>query len=151
MPKTKKEELIFSIIMVLFMAYTMLVYNISLNIGLSYNVFIIALKGLPSVALIAWLLEHFIVGKLVKDKTFKIIDPRKHDDIVIILVISVLTVVFMCPLMSLIETIIHNYKDIKEIPILFIKAFVLNLPVALLAQLLYIGPLVRKIFSFIKR
>ena len=151
MPKTKKEEIIFSIIMVLFMAYTMLVYNISLNIGLSYNTFVIALKSLPTVALTAWLLEHFIVGKLVKDKSFKLIDPRKYDDIVVILVISVLTVVFMCPLMSLIETIIHNYKDIKEIPILFVKAFVLNLPVALLAQLLYIGPLVRKIFSFIKR
>lgn len=70
MPKTKKEEIIFSIIMVIFMAYTMLVYNISLNLGLTYNTFLIALKGLPTVALTAWLLEHFIVSKVVKRKNF---------------------------------------------------------------------------------
>lgn len=57
----------------------------------------------------------------------------------------------MCPLMSLVETIIHNYNSISQIPILFVKAFTMNLPVALLAQLLYIGPLVRKIFSFINK
>ena len=150
MPKNHKEEIIFSIIMVLFMVYVMVFYNVVLKTGLNYNAFLITLKELPMVALIAWLVEHFFVGKTVKKIAFKTIDIKKSESIIIILMISTLTVMFMCPIMSLIATIIHNHNNLKDIPLLFIKSFALNLPVALLAQILYVGPIVRMIFKKIK-
>ena len=33
MPRTKKQELIFSLLMVFFMVYAMICYNIALNMG----------------------------------------------------------------------------------------------------------------------
>ena len=40
MPKTKKQELIFSLLMVFFMVYVMICYNIALNMGgMNYSVF----------------------------------------------------------------------------------------------------------------
>ena len=37
MPRTKKQELIFSLLMVFFMVYAMICYNIALNVGSMSN------------------------------------------------------------------------------------------------------------------
>ena len=43
MPRTKKQELIFSLLMVFFMVYAMICYNIALNMGgMNYAVFVAA-------------------------------------------------------------------------------------------------------------
>ena len=48
MPKTKFQDFIFTIIMVIVMVYAMVCYNISINIGgMSNKVFIMALGELP--------------------------------------------------------------------------------------------------------
>lgn len=150
MPKNKKEEIIFALIMVTCMVYVLVVYNVSLDIGFSYNTFLIALKALPLTVLIAFILEHFFIGKVVRKIAFNTIDPKKSESIIIIIFISTLTVMFMCPIMSFIEATIHNGIS-KELPLICIKTFVLNVPVALLAQLLYVGPIVRKIFKQITK
>ena len=48
----------------------------------------------------------------------------------------------MCPVMSLIATIL--FKDPS--PILWAKAWIINLPMALLYQFFFCGPLVRFVF-----
>ncbi|MDD3452720.1 MAG: DUF2798 domain-containing protein [Bacilli bacterium] len=151
MPVTKKESIIFSIIMVICMVFVMTFYNISLQTGLSYNNFIITLYSLPITFLIAWCIEYFFVEKKVHSLASEIIDFKTTDKILIIIVISTLTVIFMCPLMSLIAVLLHNHNNIVNIPLIFIKTFVFNLPVALLSQLLYIGPFVRFVFKKIKK
>ena len=66
MPKNKFQEVIFTIIMVFFMVYAMICYNISLNIGgMSNEVFLSAFHELIIMGPIAFILDFFIVSKLV--------------------------------------------------------------------------------------
>ena len=65
MPKNKFQEVIFTIIMVFFMVYAMICYNISLNIGgMSNEVFLSAFHELIIMGPIAFILDFFIVSKL---------------------------------------------------------------------------------------
>ena len=65
MPKNKFQEVIFTIIMVFFMVYAMICYNISLNIGgMSNEVFLSAFHELVIMGPIAFILDFFIVSKL---------------------------------------------------------------------------------------
>ena len=65
MPKNKFQEVIFTIIMVFFMVYAMICYNISLNIGgVSNEVFLSAFHELVIMGPIAFILDFFIVSKL---------------------------------------------------------------------------------------
>ena len=58
MPKTKFQDFIYTIIMVIVMVYAMVCYNISINMGgLNNSIFLFALKELPLMGAIAFLLE----------------------------------------------------------------------------------------------
>lgn len=92
---------------------------------------------------------------------FKVVNPKCDRPFIVETAIICSTVCIMCPLMSFIATIL--YKLIPEImfhtcPIStavlefipqFLQTFVINFPFALLGQLFFIQPLVRKIFSII--
>jgi hypothetical protein len=66
MPKNKFQEVIFTIIMVFFMVYAMICYNISLNIGgMSNTVFLSAFHELVIMGPIAFILDFFIVSLLL--------------------------------------------------------------------------------------
>ena len=150
MPKTKFQDFIFTIIMVIVMVYAMVCYNISIAMGgVSNLVFIEALKELPLMGVIAFLLEFIVVGKLVQKITFKLLDPSKTAPIIITLMISALTVAFMCPLMSFFATILFNYSGIANVFAKWIQTSALNFPMALCWQLFYAGPFVRLIFRTI--
>ena len=65
MPKNKFQEVIFTIIMVFFMVYAMICYNIALNIGgMSNEVFLAAFHELVIMGPIAFILDFFIVSFL---------------------------------------------------------------------------------------
>ena len=146
MPKNKFQEVVFGIIMVIFMVYAMVCYNISLNLGgLSNKVFLMALSELPLMCPIAFILEALFVGKIAKGFTFKIFNPQKDNPFLITLSISCITVMFMCPLMSLISTLLFNRNS--EIISTWINSAVHNFPMALCWQLFYAGPIVRFIFK----
>ena len=116
MPKTKFQEVIFGIMMVILMVFAMITYNISLqNGGLSNEIFLEVLKALPLTCLIAFLIEFFFVGKLVHKITFKTLNVKQTKPIFITLMISCLTVAFMCPIMTLIANIFfEKYYIIKK-------------------------------------
>ena len=78
MPKTKFQEVIFTIIMVFFMVYAMICYNTALNIGEMKNeVFLSAFKELSFMGPIAFILDFFIIGHIAKKLAFKIVNPAK--------------------------------------------------------------------------
>lgn len=78
MSKTKFQDFVYTIIMVVIMVYAMVCYNVSTNIGgMSNKIFLIAIKKLPIMVPIAFILEFFIVGKLSKKITFKLLNPKK--------------------------------------------------------------------------
>ena len=128
MPKNKFQEVIFTLIMVFFMVYAMICYNISLNTGSMTNrVFLDAFHELVIMGPIAFILDFFNVSNLA---------------------ISVPSVAFMCPLMSLAATIL--FKDAgNQFVAVWLQTTAFNFPMAFFWQLIYAGPIVRFIFRHI--
>ena len=145
MPKTKGQEIVFGIMMVSLMVYGMVVYNISIATGgISANTFLEALKELPLMIPIAFLVEFLLLGRVAKKMAFTVVDPSKKPRLVPV-AISICTCLVMCPTMSLIATLLFNEPSFLN----WLKAFGMNLPMALLYQLLICGPVVRFLFSHI--
>ncbi len=151
MPKTKFEEIIFTLIMVLVMVYAMICYNIALNTGeMSYSVFLSACHELVIMAPVAFIFDFLFVGKIAKSTTFKIINPNESSPFQVVLAISAVSVIWMCPLMSLVATVLFKNAGIHLIPVWF-QTIVMNFPMAFFWQICYAGPLVRFIFRFVFR
>lgn len=147
MPRTKFEKFIFTILMVIVMAYGMICYNIALEMGgLSNQVFLLGLTELLIVAPVAFLLDWFIVSKLVMRKAGQMVNMERDNPIMMVLAISILTVMFMCPIMSLIVTIFFNGVSI-ELFSMWIEKMAFNYPMAIFWQLFFAGPFVRFVFK----
>lgn len=150
MPKTKFQEIVFTILMVLVMVYAMICYNISIGMGeVNNKVFIMAFGELYIMAVIAFILEHLFIGKIVNKIVFNTIDTNNTQPIVITLMISAITVCFMCPIMSLIASILFNYNGFNNIVSTWLLISIRNFPMALCWQLFYAGPFVRGLFRII--
>ncbi len=151
MPKTKFQEIIFTILMVVVMVYGMIVYNISLDRGgVSNVVFVMAFKELLVMGIVAFVFEVFLAGPLAKKLAFTIVTPGKDRRIVIILTISAMTVCLMCPLMSLMAAVLFQGLS-TELLAKWIQITALNFPMALCWQIFFAGPLVRWVFGRIFR
>ena len=144
MPKTKFQDVIFTLLMVVVMVYALVVYNISLDRGgLTNEVFVMAFGELVIMGIAAFLLEMFLVGQLAKK--LSIADPGKDRQIVVILVVAAMTVCIMCPLMSLIATLLFKGVD-SQVVAKWLQTTVLNFPMAFCWQIFFAGPFVRWIF-----
>ena len=149
MPKTKFQEVIFTIMMVFVMVYAMICYNIALNIGgMSNEVFLSAFHELVIMGPIAFVLDFFFVGTIAKKKALKIVNPEKENPFHLVLAISFISVAFMCPLMSLAATLL--FKETKTFGT-WIETWARNFPMAICYQMFYCGPFVRLIFRLLFR
>ena len=82
MPKTKFQNIIFTLIMAFIMVYAMICYNICLNIGgMSNTVFIMAFNELKIMWPIAFILEMFVVEKLAATLACKNVTPEHIDEL----------------------------------------------------------------------
>ena len=127
MPKNKFQDAVFTVIMVIVMVYAMVCYNISTNMGgLSNEVFLMALKELPLMGVIAFILEFFLIGKLAQKIALKLLDPKKTPPILITMGISTVIVCFMCPIMSSFGSIFFNYEGMENIIAKWLQIAVLN-------------------------
>lgn len=142
MPKTKFQNIVFTIIMAVIMVYGMIVYNVALNTGgVTNQTFILALHELYIMAPIAFVLEFFIVEKLATKLAFTFMRPTDRPQF-ITYAISTMIVCIMCPTMSLIATLLFKAPSLGA----WVQTFGMNMPMALIWQLLFCGPLVRLIF-----
>ena len=83
MPKTKFQNVIFTIIMAVIMVYGMIVYNVALNTGGVTNAtFVMALHELPIMAPIAFVLEFFVVEKLATRLAFSFMRPTDRPQLI---------------------------------------------------------------------
>lgn len=145
MPKNKFEDVIFTIIMATIMVYGMVVYNVALNTGeVSGFTFLAALHELPIMVPIAFVLEFFVVGKIARALAFSVMKPTDRPQF-ITYAISICICCIMCPVMSLIATILFKEPSFGT----WVKTFALNFPMAICWQMFYCGPLVRLIFRTI--
>ena len=72
MPKTKFQNVIFTLMMAFLMVYAMICYNISLNIGgMSNQVFLMAFGEMKIMWPVAFVLEFFIVDNLAHKLAFR--------------------------------------------------------------------------------
>lgn len=150
MPKNKFEEVIFTIIMATVMVYGMVVYNVALNMGgVTNQTFLIALRELPIMVPIAFVLEFFIVGKIAGMLAFKVMRPTDRPQFIIYAIsICICICCIMCPTMSLIAMFL--FKDNHSFGT-WIQTWGMNFPMAILYQLFCCGPFVRLIFCTIFR
>ncbi len=147
MPKTKFQEVVFTIMMVFVMVYAMICYNISLNIGgMANHVFLDAFHELVIMGPVAFILDFFLYGSLSKKLAFRIVNPAEDKPIMIILAISSITVCLMCPSMSLAATLLFKNAGTEFIAV-WLQTTALNFPMAFFWQIFFAGPLVRKIFG----
>ena len=146
MPKTKFQDVIFTIMMVIVMVYGMVVYNISIDKGgLTNEVFALALGELVIMGVVGFVLEMFVAGPLSKKLAFRIVTPGKDKMIFVILAISAMTVCLMCPMMSFVATVLFKGVD-SQIIAKWLQTSALNFPMALCWQIFFAGPFVRMIF-----
>ena len=148
MPKTKFQNVIFTLLMSFAMVYVMICYNISLNMGgMSNEVFLLAFHELIIMWPVAFVLEMFVVDKISHMLAFRIVTPQDRP-IFITLAISSMIVCLMCPMMSFVATIL--FKDAgSQFVAVWLQTTVMNFPMAFFLQIFYAGPLVRLIFRTI--
>ena len=147
MPKTKFQDVVFTLIMASVMVYGMVVYNVSLNRGGVETVnFVLALRELPIMVPVAFVLEFFFVGNLARALAFTVVKPTDRPQ-VIIYAVSICICCIMCPTMSLIATFLFKTPGFGT----WVETFALNFPMAICWQMFFCGPLVRLIFRSIFR
>ncbi len=96
---------------------------------------------------IAFCLELFLVGGLARSIVFSFMKPTDRPQF-ITYAMSLVICAIMCPIMSLIATIL--FKEQKTFAT-FVQTFAMNLPMAILWQMLYCGPFVRLIYRTLFR
>ncbi|QIB69714.1 DUF2798 domain-containing protein [Aminipila butyrica] len=145
MPKTKYQQVIFTFMMVVVMVYTMVCYNVSLNIGgMANSVFLEGFHELIILVPIAFIIEIVVIDKLSTFLAFRIVKPN-DPPIFILLAISSMIVCLMCPTMSLIVTLLFKNAG-KEFIAVWLQTTVINFPMALCFQIFFAGPLIRLLF-----
>ena len=146
MPKNKFQEVVFTLIMATVMVYGMIVYNVALNTGgVTGMTFVLALHEMPIMVPVAFVLEFFVVGKVAGMLAFKVMRPDDRPQF-ITYAISICICCIMCPIMSLIATILFKDNCLFGF---FVQTWAMNFPMALLYQLFYCGPFVRFVFRCI--
>ena len=145
MPKTKFQDLIFTIIMVFVMVYCMTVYNLSLEFGFTYATFWMAFMGMWVEVIAAFIAQRYIAGPMAKKLTARVFQPGVDKPVFILVAMACFTVCIMAPIMTLFVTLYHHGFVAEIIPY-WLPKLVLNFPFALVIQLFLVGPLVRLLF-----
>lgn len=145
MPKTLPQRIVFTIVMATIMVYGMIVYNVALNTGGVTNAtFGMALHEMPIMVPVAFVLEFFVVEKLATALAFTFMRPTDRPQF-ITYAISLMIVCIMCPVMSLVATLLFKEPSFGT----WVHTWGCNFPMALCWQMFYCGPLSRFIFRTI--
>ena len=145
MPKTKFQNVVFTLMMSFLMVYAMICYNISMNIGgMTNQVFLMAFHEMIIMWPAAFILEFFLVDHLAHKLAFCMVTPQDRP-IVITLAISIMIIAIMCPIMSLVATFLFKEPSFG----MWVKTWAMNFPMAICYQMFYCGPFVRLIFRAI--
>ena len=148
MPKNKFQDVVFTAIMATVMVYGMVVYNVALNMGKGTEAtFLAAVHELPVMVPVAFILEFFVVGRIARGLAFTVMKPDDRPQF-ITYAISICICCIMCPIMSLVATIL--FKETKTFGT-WIQTWAMNFPMAICYQMFYCGPFVRLIFRTIFR
>lgn len=122
-------------------------HNVALNTGGVTNAtFGMALHEMPIMVPVAFVLEFFVVEKLATALAFTFMRPTDRPQF-ITYAISLMIVCIMCPVMSLVATLLFKEPSFGT----WVHTWGCNFPMALCWQMFYCGPLSRFIFRAIFR
>lgn len=141
MKSSVREELIFSTMMTFGMVLVMLSFNVVLAAGFSGSALMGILANFLPVFVVAMAVELLLVAHNVK-KLHKVLVAPDDPKIKFVLVMGALMVLGMCSTMSLYAVLV-NHGTGPDFWSNYLLTFSRNLPVALVAQLIVIGPIVR--------
>ncbi len=148
MPKTRFQNVIFTLMMAFLMVYAMICYNIALNRGgMTNEVFLLAFHELVIMWPIAFILEFFVIDKVAHAIAFRVVTPKDRP-FAITTAISISIVITMCPIMSLIATILFKNAGSQFIAV-WLQTVAFNFPMAFFWQLCYCGPFIRFLFRLL--
>ena len=149
MPKTKFQEVVFGLLMTVFMVFAMELYNTSLRLGGMTNAcFLPALLEMRFMVPICFVMSFFFMDPLAQKIAFSQVTPGVDKPILVTVVRACVTVCLMCPTMSFWATLIFHGIS-SEFVSTWLQTIVCNFPMALCWQVFFCGPLVRKIFRLI--
>lgn len=160
MPKTTVQKIIFGLLMSYFMAIGMEVYNTAINSGvpqlaggfsaLSYDVIRDALKEATYMGIIVFVISELLgnrIGARFMTRHTAPEDPPYFRQ----LMRQAGTVAFMCPMMSLIASILFNvilaHHTFIDLPVIWIGTVLKNFPMAFFWNMFAAAPLTRIVFS----
>ena len=145
MPRTRFQNVIFTIVMAFVMVYAMICYNIAIDRGgLTNDIFLMAFHEVIIMWPLAFILEFFVVEKLSKKLAFRLVKPSDKP-IFIILAISSMIVCLMCPSMSFAAALLFKHPG-SQIIAAWLQLTVINFPMAFCWQIFFAGPFVRLLF-----
>ena len=140
MPQTKKQEIVYTVMMVCVMVYSMVCYNIALDVGGMQNfIFLAAFSELPIMGVIAFSLDTFLVGPAAMRIATGWFTPGKDKQVFLIMAISCLS--------AWIATLLFKDSHNANFVAIWVQTTMLNYPAAFLWQLAAAGPLVRTVFG----
>ncbi|WP_080146101.1 DUF2798 domain-containing protein [Marinilactibacillus piezotolerans] len=149
MPATKKESIIFGMIMCFGMVLVMSLYNLYLNGILGQMTFMETTLELVVGYVIALLLDIFVVGPNAKKIALKLTEQTEKPlhKILAISIFMVLGMAFFMSIYGLITTYIHvspvSDSMILDFLVIFGKKHIVAAPL----QIIIMGPVVRYIFK----
>ncbi|OAV67803.1 hypothetical protein Barb6XT_01305 [Bacteroidales bacterium Barb6XT] len=144
MPITTLQKVAFALLMSFMMVFGMESYNhiIAANV-ISLNMFAIPFFELCWLMTVVIALETLFAGRLARALAFRFVSRENNRPITIILAIQFSTVLLMCPMMSLVATLIFKNGLSGNLLSIWLKTIAVNFPIALLWQVLIAGPVVR--------
>lgn len=146
MPQTKGQGVVFGILMSVFMAYGMELYNVAAKVGgMENKVFWLALKEAAFMCVFVFVFSTLFGNRVGRSLAFRHVTPGQDNPFFITIMISSCTVLIMCPTMSLVATVIFTGVDGQFIANWF-DTIRRNFPMALLWQLFAAGPVTRWCF-----
>lgn len=154
MPKNLFQSVILTIMMVIVMVYAMICYNVALGMGVMNTA--VFTKGLPEMIImcpIAFILDFFVVSKIAFAKAAKLVNLGEEHPFHMVIAISFVSVICMCPMMSFVATLLFKQTAVAANGFIatWLQTTVLNFPMAMAWQFCYCGPFVRWIFGLIFR
>lgn len=149
--KSRLENILFTLVMAFVMVYAMVCYNIAIDKGgMTNEVFLLAFHEIPIMWPIACILEYFVVEKLATMLAFRLVNPKEDKPVFVTLAICSMIVCLMCPVMSLIATVLFVHPGNQVIAV-WLQKFALNFPMALCWQIFFGGVFVRNLFTWVKK
>lgn len=141
MKQEMKEELAFSAMMTVGMVIIMLAYNMIIALGFSVSALLAILGQFVPIFIAAFVIEQLVVNHNVH-KLHKIIISPDDSEFKHIIVMSILMATCMSLLMTLYTSLIYFGTGVGFWQH-YIITWLHNYPVALIAQLVIVGPSVR--------